>query len=102
MFLPGRLALAGALLAGVSGCARLNARTPGPVAALEMPTPPARSLVPVVLPDSEEPVVPIPDTLPSATLAARPREAPSAPPRQSAERPAATPSVTPAQEPAAV
>jgi outer membrane biosynthesis protein TonB len=82
-----RLVLLG-LLATAAACGRMQAKTPVPVAALDMPTPPARLLIPVELPPPE-PETPAPETAPE------PPPAPSRP-RETAPRPPATAAAPPA------
>jgi hypothetical protein len=71
-----RLASAILLLAAAAACNKAQARTPGPVTALEMPPPPARVLIPVVLntPVEPDPVEPEPE--PAAPPPTQPRSAP--------------------------
>ena len=56
MTLLSRLALAALIPAGLAACNKVQAHVPGPVASLEMPEPPGRSLIPVELPEYVEPV----------------------------------------------
>jgi len=87
------------LLAAVSGCAKVQAKTPAP-APLETPAPPPRVVVPVVLPPAPEPAPPA--TQPSAAVAApRPPATPpaaAAPPVKPPDKPATAPE-TPAPPP---
>ncbi|MEO7192362.1 MAG: hypothetical protein ABI051_15015 [Vicinamibacterales bacterium] len=104
MPVSGRAALAVVLLVGASACTRIHARTPVPLAALEMPLPPARLLVPVPLEEPEDTAVALPDPPATSPPAARPREGMaavrSAPERPLPVAPAATPpEPTPAPAP---
>ena len=57
--LPARAAVAILLVASVSACGKVKASAPQPMAALEMPAPPGRLIVPVTIPEpSPEPVAP--------------------------------------------
>jgi hypothetical protein len=71
----------------------MQAKTPMPVAALDMPPPPARLLIPVELPEPE-PEAPEPASTPA------PPPAPTRP-RETATRPSTTASAPPAAAPAA-
>jgi hypothetical protein len=80
------------LVAATAACGRMQAKTPAPVAALNMPPPPARLLIPVELP------APAPET-PEPEAPATPPPAPSRP-RETATRPATTTATPPATTPA--
>jgi hypothetical protein len=80
------------LVAATAACGRMQAKTPAPVAALNMPPPPARLLIPVELPE------PAPET-PEPEAPATPPPAPSRP-RETATRPATTTTAPPATAPA--
>ncbi len=69
----------------------MQAKTPAPVAALDMPPPPARLLIPVELPEPE-PETPEPAAAPAPPPApSRPRETTTRPPTTTAAPPAAAP-----------
>jgi hypothetical protein len=80
------------LVAATAACGRMQAKTPVPVAALDMPPPPARLLIPVELPE------PAPEA-PEPEAPATPPPAPSRP-RETATRPPTT-TAPPATAPAA-
>jgi hypothetical protein len=93
-----RLLLLG-LVAATAACGRMQAKTPASVTALDMPSPPARLLIPVELPE------PAPEA-PEPEAPATPPPAPSRP-RETATRPPTTtapPATAPATDaaPAAV
>ena len=93
-----RLASAILLLAAAAACNKAQARTPGPITALELPPPPARVLIPVVLnaPARPEPAEPEPEA--DAPPPARPRTPPrTARPADSAEAPPAPAPESPPQ-----
>ena len=102
MRLAGRLVLASALAASLAACAKVNARMPAPVVALEMPPPPARLLVPVELaepvaeaappPDPPAPAVPATRTRESSTTARNTNERPAQPTAPAAAVPEPSPS----------
>lgn len=83
-------------LAAISvGCAHFQSKPPAPAIALDMPTPPARLLVPVDLPEPE-PEPPVTTDAPTPPPApAKPREPVTRPPAT-----AAVPAAAPAPEPA--
>ncbi len=57
--LPARAAVAILVVASVSACGKVKASVPQPMAALEMPAPPGRLIVPATIPEpSPEPVAP--------------------------------------------
>jgi hypothetical protein len=55
MGVPARLALVGLMGLGLAGCTRLQARTPAPSPALEMPPPPGKLVVPSPIPEPAPP-----------------------------------------------
>lgn len=72
-----RLVVCVALATLASACMKTQARTPVPVVALDIPTPPARVTIPVQLPEPEPPAPPPPAT--PAPPARPPRD--TSPPR---------------------
>ena len=89
-----RFASAILLLAAAAACSKAQARMPGPVTALEVPSPPERVVMPVVLNVPVEPPAPEePEPETEAPPATRPR--PSAP---TASRPPATAESAPPAE----
>ena len=89
-----RFASAILLLAAAAACNKAQARMPGPITALEMPPPPARVLIPVVLsaPAPPEPAVPDPEP------ADPPPAAPRTPPRAARPADSTEPAPPPAPE----
>lgn len=90
--LPARAVLAILLVASVSACGKVKASAPQPMAALEMPAPPGRLIVPATIPvPSPEPVAP--------TAVQTPVRQNNPPATRPAERSTPPPNTTPTPEP---
>ena len=95
-----RLALAAIIPASLVACSKTAPILPGPVASLEMPSPPARLLIPVELPAYVEPEpepveepAPVPSPARAAAPARSPERSASAPATPTADAAATPPPV---------
>ena len=97
--LPARATLAILLVASVSACGKVKASAPQPMAALEMPAPPGRLIVPATIPEpSPEPVAPATVQTPArqnTPPATRPAERSAPPPTATPPAPEPTPPAPP-------